>query len=113
MPLKQVLRNSELYCCVALIALVPAMVKVICYPHNIGSDDAYIHLRIATNFIHGLGWGINPHQPVNLSTAPAFTLILVLAEMVTSHAVLLTQILSAGAVVAGLVFIFLTSFSSI
>ena len=111
MPLKQVLRNSELYCCVALIALVPAMVKVICYPHNIGSDDAYIHLRIATNFIHGLGWGINPHQPVNLSTAPAFTLILVLAEMVTSHAVLLTQILSAGAVVAGLVFIFLTSFS--
>ena len=57
---------------VASLALIPALVKLLCYPRNIGSDDAYIHLQIATNFVHGLGWGINPHQPVNLIHEPGF-----------------------------------------
>jgi hypothetical protein len=108
---QQISINKGLYWFVALIALVPAIVKVLCYPHYIGSDDAYIHLRIATNFVQGLGWGINPHEPVNLSTAPAFTMILAAAEIVTSHAVALTQILSAGAAIAGLIFIFLAALS--
>jgi hypothetical protein len=80
-----------------------------CYPHNIGSDDAYIHLRIATNFLQGLGWGINPHQPVNLSTSPGFTLILIAVEKLSAHPIGVTQILSGGAVVAGLLLIFFTA----
>ncbi len=93
------------------LALIPAAVKLLCYPNNIGSDDAYIHLQIATNFVHGLGWGINPHQPVNLSTSPAFTLILATAEIITHHAVLLAQVLSATAVVIGLLLIFFVVYS--
>ena len=93
------------------VAIVPALVKLLCYPHNIGADDAYIHLRIATNLTQGLGWGINPHQPVNLSTAPAFTLLIAAAEEVTRHAIGLTQLLSIVAVIAGLILIFLTVFS--
>lgn len=93
-------------CLVVALAAVPAFIKWTCYPHNIGSDDAYIHLRIATNFVHGRQWGINPHQPVNLSTSPAFTLLLAAAELVTRHAVGLTQLLSCLAVAAGLVWIF-------
>jgi hypothetical protein len=46
-----------------LVALVPAAVKLLCYPHYIGSDDACIHLRIATNFVGGLGWGIKSPPP--------------------------------------------------
>jgi|GEM_PF-1563439 len=95
----------------AAIAIIPALVKFFCYPHNIGADDAYIHLRIATNLTHGLGWGINPHQPVNLSTAPAFTLLLAAAEEVTSHAIGLAQIASVLAVIAGLALIFLSVLS--
>ncbi len=96
-------------CLVAALALVPAVVKLLCYPHNIGSDDAYIHLRIAENFVHGLGWGINPHQPVNLSTSPAFTLLLAAMEWLTPHAIGVTQMLSAAAVIVGLVLIFLAA----
>jgi hypothetical protein len=95
----------------AAIAVVPAVVKLLCYPHNIGADDAYIHLRIATNLAQGLGWGINPHQPVNLSTAPAFTLLLAAAERLSTHAIGLTQTASILGVIAGLVLIFLTVFS--
>jgi hypothetical protein len=93
------------------LAFVPALVKLMCYPHNIGSDDAYIHLRIATNFLQGSGWGINPHQPVNLSTSPGFTLILIAAEKLSAHPIGITQILSGGAVVSGLLLIFLVALS--
>ena len=103
----QVVAKPSLYWLVAIIALVPAIVKLLCYPGNIGSDDAYIHLQIAHNFVNGLGWGINPHEPVSLSTSPAFTLILAAVETVTpDHLVIVTQILSGGAVVAGLALIF-------
>jgi len=108
---KDVSARAGIYWLAVTLAFVPAIVKLLCYPHNIGSDDAYIHLRIASNFAHGLGWGINPHQPVNLSTSPAFTLIIAAAERVTPHVVVLTQILSAGAVVAGLILIFLAALS--
>lgn len=95
----------------AVIAVVPSVIKVLCYPHNIGSDDAYIHLRIATNVVRGLTWGINPHQPVNLSTSPAFTLLLAAAKATTQHAIGVTQVLSAAAVFGGLLLIFAVVFS--
>jgi hypothetical protein len=83
------------------------MVKVLCYPHNIGSDDAYIHLRVATNFVNGLGWGINPHEPVNLSSSPGFTLLLAAALRWTEHGIVVVQVLSCAAVVLGLGLIYL------
>jgi hypothetical protein len=88
------------------VALVPAAIKLIYYPHNIGSDDAYIHVRVASEYVRGLGWGINPHEPVNLSTAPAFTLLLATVERGSPHFLGLTQVLSYGAVVAGLLLVF-------
>jgi hypothetical protein len=93
------------------LALVPAFIKVLCYPRNVGSDDAYIHLQIATNFVHGLGWGINPHQPVNMSTSPAFTLLLAAAILLTQHAIQLIQVLSVVAVAAGLLLVFFALYS--
>ena len=102
-------RHPATYPFMAALAVVPSVIKLLCYPQNIGSDDAYIHLRVATNFIAGRGWGINPGEPVNLSTSPAFTLLLSAAELVTRHGILLTQVLSALAVIAGLVLIFFTA----
>src|SRR5579862_8970564 len=101
--------KPRVYWLVLALAVVPAIVKWLCYPGNLGSDDAYIHLQIAHNFASGLGWGINPGQPVNLSTSPAFTLLVVAVERAApQHVVALTQILSASAVVLGLVLIFAT-----
>ena len=60
---------------ICLLALVPILVKLVCYPSYPGSDDAFIHLTIVRNVTHGLGWGINPHEPINLSSSPLYTLI--------------------------------------
>jgi hypothetical protein len=46
------------------------------FPGYPGSDDSFIHLQIARNLAHGLGWGVNAGERVNLSTSPLFTLIL-------------------------------------
>ena len=89
-----------------VIASIPALIKMEFFPHYIGSDDAYIHLTVARNLAQGLGWGINPHQPVNLSTAPAFTLMLAAAERFSTHPVGIVQILSYLAVVIGLLAIY-------
>jgi hypothetical protein len=106
-PRATLFRDRPVWPWVTAMALLPALVKALCYPHNIGSDDAYIHLRIATNFIHGLGWGINPHQPVNLSSSPGFTLLLAAACRWTTHGIIVAQGLSCAAVVAGLILIYL------
>jgi len=37
-------------------------------------DDGWIHLRVATNLAHGRGFGINPGEPLAVSTAPLWTL---------------------------------------
>lgn len=105
------IRQKWISAVVLALALVPAMVKLISYPHNIGSDDAYIHLRVATEFLRGEGWGINPHQPVNLSTAPAFTLLLVLVEKMGRHPVYLAQAFSCVASALGLLAIFGAAFA--
>jgi hypothetical protein len=39
-------------------------------------DDGWIHLRVATNLARGHGFGVNPGEPVAVSTAPLWTLSL-------------------------------------
>ncbi len=58
------------------VALIPAVVKLVCYPRYPGSDDAFIHLSIVRNLAEGAGWGIQPGEVVNLSSSPLFTLFL-------------------------------------
>ncbi len=58
------------------IALVPAAVKLLFAPSYPGSDDAFIHLEVIKRLVAGQGWGINPGEPVNLSSSPVFTLVL-------------------------------------
>jgi hypothetical protein len=45
-------------------------------------DDGWIHLRFANNLARGLGFAINPGQPVAGSTAPLWTLCLAAAVAV-------------------------------
>src|SRR5580698_8858562 len=91
-----------------LLALIPSLVKLIYYPHNIGSDDAYIHLQVARNVVSGHGWGLNADAPVNLSSSPAFTLLLILVSAVTAHIIAVTQALSYLASTLGLLLIYRT-----
>lgn len=91
-----------------LLALIPSLIKLLYYPHNIGSDDAYIHLQVARNVVSGHGWGLNADTPVNLSSSPAFTLLLVLTSAVTVHIIAAMQALSCLASTLGLLLIYRT-----
>ena len=91
-----------------LLALVPSFVKLIYYSHNIGSDDAYIHLQIARNILSGHNWGLNPNMPVNMSSSPAFTLLLTVVSALTPHAIPVMQVLSCVASTLGLFLIYST-----
>ena len=79
MPARRVPPSETLAVC--LLALVPILVKLLCYPTYPGSDDAFIHLTIVRNLTHGLGWGINPHEPTNLSSSPLYTTLLTLLNL--------------------------------
>jgi hypothetical protein len=59
-----------------LFALIPVFVKLIYFPQYPGTDDAFIHAALVKNILSGNGWAINPHNPVNMSTSPLFTLLL-------------------------------------
>ena len=54
--------------------LLPAAVRLVCYPGYPGSDDAFIHYAVASNVATDRGWGIQPGESVNLSSSPLFTL---------------------------------------
>ena len=82
---------------VCLLALVPTLVKLFCYPTYPGSDDAFIHLTIIRNVTHGLGWGINPGEPINLSSSPLYTILVSLLSLCGLNA------LTAGMWLSGLV----------
>ena len=87
-----------------LLALVPTLVKLVCYPAYPGSDDAFIHLTIVRNVTHGLGWGINPGEPINLSSSPLYTLIVSGLSLCGFNALtagmLVSSIVGFGALVA-------------
>jgi hypothetical protein len=91
-----------------ILALLPSAIKLLYYPHNIGSDDAYIHLQVARNILSGHGWGLNPDIPVNMSSSPAFTLLLTLVSALTTHAIPVMQMLSCLASFLGALLIFIT-----
>lgn len=55
--------------------LLPAAVRLLCYPSYPGSDDAFIHYAVAENVATGRGWGLQAGRSVNLSSSPLFTLI--------------------------------------
>ena len=40
-------------------------------------DDLYIYLRVARNVLEGLGWGFNPHEPVNVATSGLWLFLLI------------------------------------
>lgn len=93
---------------VLLLALIPSFVKIIYYPHNIGSDDAFIHLQVARNLANGHGWALNSNQPVNISTSPLYTMLVTVLDRIDfAHAIGIAQLLTCVAGAAGLLLIFL------
>lgn len=96
---------------VAVVAIVasPILVKVVLFPSYPGSDDAFIHLRMAALIESGLGWGINPGQWVNMSTSPLFTLIVAGLDRLGLPPIGAAQTLSALASSAGLAFLYLSA----
>jgi hypothetical protein len=58
-----------------VIASIPAAATLFYAAGARLPDDAYIHLTIVNNVLSGNGWGINPHQPINVSTSPFFILL--------------------------------------
>lgn len=58
------------------LSALPALIRLAYYPGYLGTDDSYIHAAIIDNLAAGQGWGINPGEPVNLSTSPLFTLLM-------------------------------------
>jgi hypothetical protein len=77
-----------------LIALIPATVRLISFPDYPGSDDAFIHLSVIQNIASGNGWGINPGDPVNLSTSPLFTMVFSAMSGWTDDLLILGSVLS-------------------
>jgi hypothetical protein len=65
-------------------------------------DDAYIHLRVAGNLAAGAGPYFNPGQPVNASSAPAWTWLLALLSLI-GGSVVWVGCFNALATVAGAV----------
>lgn len=66
---------------VICIAALPALVKLLWYWSYPGSDDVFAHLRIAETLAAGGGWGMDPGQPLSLSSSPVFTGLIALGLM--------------------------------
>jgi hypothetical protein len=81
---------------VLAIAAVPAVIRAVSYPDYPGTDDSFIHAAIIENLRAGRGWGINPHEPVNLSTSPLFTILM------RGVASFVPDIIAAGSVITTL-----------
>lgn len=92
---------------VTLLALIPAAAKLVSYPDYPGSDDSFIHLSVVQNIATGQGWGVTPGHPVNLSSSPFYTVMLLLLRPLGGIG--LAQIVSAACATAGLVFVYLTA----
>ena len=104
-------RKHERLLDLALVAIVasPVVVKVALFPSYPGSDDAFIHLRIAALVEAGVGWGINPGQWVNMSTSPLFTLVVAGLDRLGLPPIGAAQTLSAVGSSAGLAFLYLSA----
>jgi hypothetical protein len=93
---------------IGLAVLSPLIVKAVLFPSYPGSDDAFIHLRVASLFASGSAWGINPGQWVNMSSSPVLTLIVSAVIWVGGPAIGATQLITSLAASGGLFFTFLT-----
>jgi hypothetical protein len=85
---------------VASLCLLPAAIRAVYYPGYPGSDDSFIHLAVLQNLVAGGGWGVNPGDPVNLSTSPLFTLALLPVAFFSEQPLVWGQALSMLAVAA-------------
>jgi hypothetical protein len=94
---------------VGLAVLSPFIVKLALFPSYPGSDDAFIHLRVASLFASGKAWGINPGQWVNMSSSPILTLVVSAVAWLGGPAIGVTQLITTLAASAGLLFTFLTA----
>jgi hypothetical protein len=94
---------------VGLAVLSPLIVKLALFPSYPGSDDAFIHLRVASLFASGKAWGINPGQWVNMSSSPILTLVVSAVVWLGGPAIGVTQLITTLAASAGLLFTFLTA----
>lgn len=83
------------------LSVLPALVRLVYYPDYLGTDDSYIHAAIIENLRAGEGWGINPGQPVNLSTSPLFTLLMLGLSHVVSDVMVAGSRLATAAVMFG------------
>lgn len=91
------------------VVLSPVVIKLALFPAYPGSDDAFIHLRIASLIASGAGWGINPGQWINMSTSPLFTLAVAFVTWLGLPPIGATQALTACAASAGLTFVYLSA----
>jgi hypothetical protein len=94
---------------VGLAVLSPLIVKLALFPSYPGSDDAFVHLRVASLFASGKAWGINPGQWVKMSSSPILTLVVSAVVWLGGPAIGVTQLITSLAASAGLLFTFLTA----
>jgi hypothetical protein len=77
-----------------IASAIPSVVKILFYPDYPGADDVFMHLSVLQNLSHGLGWGINANDPVNVSTSPAFTILFYLVSLVSNNVLLSGMMIS-------------------
>jgi hypothetical protein len=82
------------FAAVCAISALPALVKLLCYWGYPGSDDVFVHVRIAENIARGDGWGMDPHEPLSLSSSPLYTIVLVLGALARLDLIVAGKVIS-------------------
>jgi hypothetical protein len=91
------------------LSALPAVVRLIYYPGYLGTDDSFIHAAIVESLRAGNGWGINPGEPVNLSTSPLFTLLMLGLSWLVPDVMIAGSRLATAAVMFGVFGTFLVA----
>jgi hypothetical protein len=93
--------NTPMLIAALCVSLLPAAIRLIYFPGYLGTDDSFIHAAIIESLREGHGWGINPGEPVNLSTSPLFTLIMLALSHVVPDVMVAGSRLATVAVTLG------------
>jgi hypothetical protein len=83
------------------LSVLPVVIRLIYFPAYLGTDDSYIHAAIIESLRQGHGWGINPGEPVNLSTSPLFTLLMLGVSRLAPDVMLAGSHIAIAAVIFG------------
>jgi hypothetical protein len=83
------------------LSVLPALIRLVYFPGYLGTDDSFIHAAIIESLREGHGWGINPGEPVNLSTSPLFTLIMLSLSAIVPDVMVAGSRLATIAVMLG------------